>query len=224
MLAHHTDGLTTALSLSHPDLFEVGPEAMILVRVPPDYPANPQVETLQIARARAATELRLPTLETDIAALLARCSDPGVPILFLDTTGAAELRIACRVPSTITVKTFDNTEDMVRAMETMKAAQARGIERLNTQVRPWQERLAVGDCFTLHEHGLVVYGEILAPSDEERVSYAEPAMCFFRAARLVSEMDPEGERDDVHVGAIKTQIPRAEFERAVAALQTETTS
>jgi len=99
------------------------------------------------------------------------------------------------------IEWFSTHEEAAERLdEAMKAADAR--------VRPWQAAVKPGNCFVMEaEDGLLVFGEVLAGAEPERLRH-------YRFCRCYSVACPEGELGDVHVSAIGRLISREVFEEA----------
>lgn len=113
--------------------------------------------------------------------------------------------------------------DMSEILAEEQAAQDEADER----VRPWQADLKVGDKFVKYAHGLVIFGEVLDPVEEERKAgadedeveytrelYSEPHMQNYRMCRCFSVTCPNGEMGDVHISTIGAVITNDQFEDA----------
>lgn len=119
------------------------------------------------------------------------------------------------------IKTFDNLEDMYAEIEAAsKAADAR--------VQPWQAQAKVGHKFMTvsPEAGLVIFGEVLDPVEEDRKAgadaeeiayiketYAQESRKHYRFCKCYSVACIEGELGDTHVSTFLAFLTPEEFEQ-----------
>lgn len=121
----------------------------------------------------------------------------------------------------MTVKTYDNVEELLADIQ--KARQA-----ADDAVGPESVQFKEGGFYArFHPSGLIIYGEILDPiqeeidagADEEEVEFqrqlrARPHMKNYLYTKSYSVACSDGEYGDVHVSAMDVPLTKEEFELA----------
>lgn len=124
----------------------------------------------------------------------------------------------------MTVKTYDNVEELLA--DIAKARQA--ADAADAAVGPESAQFKEGGHYArFHPSGLIVYGEIRDPiqediddgADEAEVEYqrrlwARPDMKYYLYTKSYSKVVPEGEYGNVHVSAMDVPLTKEEFELA----------
>lgn len=101
-----------------------------------------------------------------------------------------------------------------------------------TIVTPEQSSLGIGDHFVRIMHGMAIYGEVLDPAKPyhegeltvddledlamEAEVYDADGMKEYRFTRCFSQVCPDGEMGDTHVGTVLSRITPEQFEMAKA--------
>lgn len=137
--------------------------------------------------------------------------------------GATSPSLRCRKGRKMTIKTYSSYEEMLAQLQADRAA-------ADALVGPEAAQYKMGGHYArFHPSGLIIYGELLDPIQEEKDAGAdEDEVEFQRQLRAQPHMKnyfytksysrapgcKDGEYGDVHVSAMNLPLTKEEFERA----------